>query len=158
MKKKILWIEDGAFFELRNLVGPVVASGKYDLDIALDVSDGLRKIMQNVYEAIIFDIRLPPGNEIEWVKLYMLYGNSKIEARLGKHLLYTLLQREEANIKLEKEIPAWLNHKKFGILTVESRRELEEDLKNLGISIYIQKQSSTPISALLDIIEKILSQ
>ena len=44
MKKKVLWVEDSARLELRNLLGPVFISGDYDLNLAEDATDAIRKL------------------------------------------------------------------------------------------------------------------
>lgn len=154
MKPKVLWIEDGALVEVSNLAGPIYTSGKYDLVIALDASDGVRKLRQTEFDVVIVDIRIPPGDDPKWINLFSQLGFNKIQARLGRELLYSCLKPSEAKVKLG-EIPKWVSPERFGILTVESYREVENDLEKLGIQVYQQKTSDIPVTVLYDLIEKI---
>ena len=156
MKPKVLWIEDGALIEASQFVGPVYTSGKYDLTIALDISEGVRQLMNSEFDAIIVDIRIPPGDDKKWIKFYSQSAFNKIQARLGRLLLYSLLIPSEAKVPIEN-IPQWIEPNKFGVLTVESRDELEADLEKLGIKVYRQKTAVMPVTVLLELIEEIIN-
>jgi hypothetical protein len=159
MKQKIIWIEDSAFIDVQNLAGPVYVSGKYDIVVALDASEAVRKLIQIEFDAVVVDIRIPPGDNSRWTELYTRYGENKVTARLGLHILYSLFAPEDkkAEIKLEN-IPKWITHNRFGILTVESERELQDDLKRLNIQVFRQKTAEMSETALLEVIEEILSK
>lgn len=157
MKKKILWIEDGAFVELQSLTGPVYASGRYDLVMALNASEGIRQIMKNTFEAVVVDIRIPPGDDKEWINIYFQAEKNKITARLGLEVLYSLLRPDIAKVKLKKPIPAWVSPQRFGLLTVETKKEEKEMITELNITIFRQKTAELPHTALLEIITDILN-
>lgn len=156
-KKKVLWIEDGSRYDLADLAAPVIMDGGYDLDVAEDASEGIAKLFETEYDAVIVDIRIPPGNGEAWVKLYERSGKEKVSARLGRHFLYSILGHKEAEIRLD-ERPKWIKPEKIGVLSVESHLELNGDLNNLTISVYYQKQANTPEDILLTIIKDILNK
>ncbi|MCX6830306.1 MAG: hypothetical protein NT002_13660 [candidate division Zixibacteria bacterium] len=152
---RVLWIEDGATFEASAFPGPVFNSRRYDLVIALDISDAIRQLLQNEFDVVIVDIRMDPGDMNEWKDLYQKAPKDSKSARLGRSLLYSLFCPQEALIKLEK-IPAWITPDRFGILTVESERELEKDLIKWGIKYFVQKSAKVSASALLAFIDKMI--
>lgn len=155
MKYKVLWIEDGAFVEVASFAGPVLIAMKYDLHVAIDVSDAIKQIKSTEFDVVIVDIRLPPGNDTEWENLYSKSAYNKIGARLGIQLLLSLLKPGKAAVKLN-EIPAWISPDKFGIFTVESEVELETELKELNIKCFQQKKTRLPKTTLLDLIERVI--
>jgi len=61
MKTKVLWVEDSARLELRNLTGPIYISGEYDMNLAEDATTAVRYLLTKEYDAVILDMRLPPG-------------------------------------------------------------------------------------------------
>ncbi|MCK4765380.1 MAG: hypothetical protein KAW12_24475 [Candidatus Aminicenantes bacterium] len=155
MKYKVLWIEDGAFVEVSNFAGPVLISKKYDLQVALNASDAVKKIKTTEFDAVVVDIRIPPGDDPEWETLYIKSRHSKIEARLGIEILFGLLSPKDSAIKIA-DIPHWVSPKKFGIFTVESEDGLKKELNELGGILFKQKKTNMSNSALLDLIEEII--
>jgi hypothetical protein len=155
MKYKVLWIEDGAFVEVASFAGPVLTVLKYDLNVALNVSDALEQIKNIEFDAVIVDIRILPGMDPEWENLFSKSGDSKISARLGIQLLFSLLKPEKAYIKL-KEIPTWILPEKFGVFTVDSEAEVKNELDELKIVCFQQKKTGLPKTALLELIEKVI--
>ncbi len=153
MKHKVLWVEDGAFSELKDMSGLIYVSGKYDLAIALNATEGLRQLMRKdkVFETVIVDIRIPPGSDEKFVKLYRDQGESKVGARLG----LALLDRVLTNGAREGVPQPHREAGKFGIFTVEGRDELTEAMERLGIKVYHQKMETNSKSKLRDIIEEI---
>lgn len=157
MKLKILWIEDQAFIDLAILTGLVYVRGNYDLIIAPDASEGIRQIMQREFDAVVVDIRIPPGDDPKWKELYTKFGMTKVTARLGLHLLHCLLAPEDKNTKVKlRNIPPWITPTRFGILTVESEREVQDDLRKLNIQVFRQKTAEMTETTLLELIEEIL--
>jgi hypothetical protein len=156
-KNKVLWVEDAARYDLAHLAAPVIMDGGYDLVVAENASDGIAQLLQSIFDAIVVDIRIPPGNDKAWINLYEMSGYEKVSARLGRCFLYTILGHPNAEIKLDKR-PEWIIAEKVGVLTVESHLELDEDLKELGITVYHQKHSETPETILLELIEKVLKR
>ncbi|TKJ41160.1 hypothetical protein CEE37_05695 [candidate division LCP-89 bacterium B3_LCP] len=155
MKPGVLWIEDGAKARLADFVAAINVKGAYDLGITLNASDGINRILEHPFEAIVVDIRIPPGKNSDWEDLYSEEGSEKVAARLGLHLLYSLLDPTKARVKIPK-IPPWVTANRFGILTVESKKELEDDLKYLNIKVFRQKKAELDQNALLEVIEEIL--
>jgi hypothetical protein len=157
-KHNVLWIEDGAFAEMSQMSAPIYVSGKYDLVIAIDATEGLQALMRRdkKFDTIIVDIRLPPGEDPEFLKLYYNRGESKVAARLGLSLLKRVIKDGEEN-----NIPTHHSEvERFGIFTVEGRGELKDDLKDLGlekISVY-QKTEMNSKDKLREIIEDIRSK
>lgn len=156
MKTKFLWIEDNATADLKHLLMPVYSSGEFDPAIALNVTDGLQRIFQAEFEAVIVDIRMLPGSQQRWIDLYNQWGKNKAAARLGLQLLRGLLGPAGSPYRLER-IPSWVSAEKFGVLTVESRADLQQDLKTLNISVYEQKTARTPNTVLIDMVRRITS-
>jgi hypothetical protein len=155
MRYKVLWIEDGAFVQVEHFTGPVLLTREYDLNVAIDVSDAVEQIKNIEFDAVIVDIRLPPGMDPEWEALYINSGDKKSSARLGIQLLFSLLKPGKASIKLEK-IPPWISPAKFGIFTVESKEEVNAELEELNIKCYQQKKTGLPKTALLELIERVI--
>ena len=157
-KRRVLWVEDGARYDLVNMAAPVYMDGKYDLVIAEDASSGMAYLLNDTFDAIIVDIRIPPGIDNEWIKLHKDSGADKVSARLGLHFLYSILGHQNAKINLGDRRPAWITPAKIGVFTVESRLELDAHLKRLQITVYHQKRAETPEEILLQLIEAVLAQ
>ncbi|MDQ1612952.1 MAG: hypothetical protein QOG00_2883 [Pyrinomonadaceae bacterium] len=160
MKTKFLWIEDNANTSLSYLMMPIYNSGKYDPVIALSVADGLHRLWQTEFAAVVLDIRLPPGNDPQWAKLYNLSGHNRGAAQLGLALLVALLRPQEGTIDLGNR-PAWLKPdkikpEKFGVLSVESEPEVTNKLEELGISVRQEKTAHTTPNTLLDMVNQIM--
>lgn len=156
-KHRVLWIEDGANAEMALAAGPVYSDGHYDLIIAPDVSEGIRYLQDNEFDAVVVDIRLVPGNRKNWIDLNKEFGSDKVQARLGIHLLYSFLRPETAKVKL-KNVPRWVRPERFGVLSVEPQAQIDADLKALGVTAYAEKNTAKDKNVLKDIIVKILAQ
>jgi CheY-like chemotaxis protein len=153
MKHRVLWIEDGAFAEMQEMSAPIYVSGKYDLVIAIDATEGLQQLRQEAkqFETIIVDIRLPPGTDAEFQKIYKDRNESRTASKLGLALLRRVLKEGRKN-----GIPQ--HHRvsgKFGVFTVEGYTELQDELDDLDVSVYHQKMERHDRSKLRDIIEEI---
>ncbi len=155
-KPAILWIEDSARFELRNLVGPLYFSGKYDFNLAEDVTSALYLLRTKEYAGVIVDIRLPPGIDPEWRKHYQQTGFDRIHSQLGLKLLYWLLGKD-ATIHPDAP-PAWIKPCHIGIFTVESKGEIQRHLDELDIRVFKQKSAGLRDTTLLELIDQILAQ
>ncbi len=157
MKKPcVLWIEDSARFELRNLVGPLLFSGKFEFSLAEDVTTAVQLLRAKEFAGIIVDIRLPPGMDPAWRRLYQQSGSDRLHAQLGIKLLYWLLARD---ITIHPEPPPnWVRPHNIGIFTVESKGELETHLTELGITVFRQKSAGLRDTTLLELIDEILAQ
>ena len=158
-RKKVLWVEDGATFEAQHLTGPVYNSRKYDLVIALTISDAEREILNDEFDVVIVDIRMDPGNMQKWIDLYQSFNRNKLHARLGLALLYALFKPEAVDNKIEKR-PDWIEPGRFGVLTVEDSKELEGNFKELGLETipFRRKSARLESSALLDLIDEVMER
>ncbi len=154
--KRVLWIEDQAFEDAQDFSGPVNTSGEYRLEVAEDASAAVRALAKGPFAAVIVDIRIRPGNDQEWVDLFQRRGGNKVRARLGRHLLYSLLKPAAAEVKL-KSVPKWIKPEGFGVLSVEGRGEVSGDLHQLKVSNMETKTAETPKTALLDMLNRITS-
>ena len=152
--KRVLWIEDNALSDLQHVVGPVLVEGRYDLVIAENASEGIAQIMDgdNSFDAVIVDVRLPPGDDPRWIKLYRDGGENRTNARLGLEIIRLLLL-PNAGDKHER-IPDWVKVAKFAIFTVESQREVQKALETLNV-VYEQKTAQTSTRVILEILEKL---
>jgi hypothetical protein len=158
MKTKFLWIEDNATTDLKHLLGPVYMNGRYDPVIALTVAEGLYRMRQTQFPAVIVDIRLLPGDDPRWQKLYTDLGGDKGTALLGLNLIYSLFGPRLDDVQLDraKENLEWVAAERFGVLTVEPRAgSVGEALDSFGINIYEQKTARTPNTVLLKMVERI---
>ena len=153
MKPKVIWVEDSARLELRNLTGPVYFSGKYDFQLAEDVTQAINFIMVKPFDALIVDIRLPPGLNKCWQVLYQKSGADKVKAQLGLKLISWLLGND---IGCNQTPPSWVDIKRIAVFSVESPNEIMPHLKELGINKYLQKAAGLRDTALLDLINTIL--
>jgi hypothetical protein len=156
MKPRVLWVEDSARLELRNLTGPVYFSGKYDFNMAEDVTTAVNFLKSKAFDAVIVDIRLPPGIDSSWRTLYQRASSDKVQAQLGLKLLYWLLGH---NRRLYASAPPdWIKPEQIGVFTVESKQEIQPELSKLRISLFQQKVAGLRDTVLLDLIEQVLDQ
>lgn len=156
-KYRVLWVEDGARYDLVNMAAPVYMDGHFDLVIAEDASSGIVYLLKETFDVIIVDIRLPPGNNRDWIILHQKSGAEKVSARLGLEFLYTILGNQNAKISLGDSRPEWITPTKIGVLTVESQLELDDHLKNLQITVYYHKRAEMPEEILLTLIKSVIA-
>lgn len=156
MKPRVLWIEDSARLELTNLTGPIYFAGKYDFNMAEDVTTAVSLLLSEEFDVVIVDIRLPPGIDPQWSKLYRRMGADKIQAQLGLKLLYWLLSQDRSIYA--QPPPNWINPLQVGVFTVESPNEIQKDLNQLNVTTFQQKVAGLPDTILLDLIERLLDQ
>lgn len=154
MRTRVLWIEDSARFELSNLMGPVLFGGRYDFHLADDVTTAVDYLLVKSFDVILVDIRLPPGADPFWNDLYQKAGLGKVYDQLGIKFLYWLLAVENS---YKHKPPEWVNPKRIGVFTVESLKEVDKNLQELGITHSLQKTAGLPDTTLVDMIEEIVS-
>ncbi len=152
MRTKVLWIEDSAKFELSNLMGPALFGGRYDFHLADDVTTAVDFLLVKAFDVILVDIRLPPGIDPFWNDLYQKAGLGKVHDQLGIKFLHWLLAVENS---YKHQPPAWVDPTRIGVFTVESLKEIEKKLLELGITHSIQKTAGLPDTTLVDMIEEI---
>jgi CheY-like chemotaxis protein len=158
MKKKprVLWVEDSARFELASFMGPIYASRKYELTLAEDATTAVRYLQTVKFDAIIMDIRLPPGKDHHWRNLYEHAGSDKTMAQLGLELLAWLLDPNHPKNGFLP--PAYIKPVQIGVFSVESELEIGQQLRGLGISVFIEKRPGLRDTILLELIDTILAQ
>jgi hypothetical protein len=138
------------------LVGPLFFSGKYDFNLAEDVTTAVHFLRANQYDALIVDVRLPPGIDGAWRKLYQQTGFDKVHAQLGLKLLRWLLARDHSIYP--EPPPEWIKPHKVGVFTVESKQEIQKHLDELGIAVFKQKSAGLADTVLLDLIDELLNK
>jgi CheY-like chemotaxis protein len=156
MKPRVLWIEDSARLELTNLTGPIYFAGKYDFNMAEDVTTAVSLLQSEEFDVVIVDIRLPPGIDPQWSKLYRRMGADKIQAQLGLQLLRWMLSGDRSIYASQP--PNWIKPIQVGVFTVESPLEIREDLEHLKVKTFQQKVAGLPDTILLDLIDRLLEQ
>lgn len=160
MKRRVLWIEDGAYGDLPEVIGPVVVDGGYNLDIALDATSGVEQILGNEYDCVIVDIRLPPGTDKKWIEIHNHPNKYKDAERLGLIVLRSLLIPDKSVVRVSN-IPGWVQKykaKRFGVLTVENQNEVESDLAELEIQVYRQKNRKPSVYTLFELVQEVMKQ
>lgn len=154
---RVLWIEDSARYELSELAGPVFQSRKYVLNLAEDATTATHHLMTNQFDVLIVDMRIPPGDNPTWQRIYQKTGKDKDKAHLGLHILRWLLDgRDNADLSSLGQPPTWVTPKRIAVFTVESKDQIHQELEKLEIENYEQKRATRPDTALLDLIERVL--
>ncbi|MBE0680522.1 MAG: response regulator [Anaerolineales bacterium] len=155
MKTKVLWVEDSARLELRNLTGPIYISGEYDMNLAEDATTAVRYLLTKEYDAVILDMRLPPGIDDYWVKIYRDKGEDKADARLGLELADWLLN---GRTDFPSKPPIWIKPYHVGVFTVENDPTLHTKLEYLKIKVFEHKVAGLLDTILVAIINRIKAQ
>jgi CheY-like chemotaxis protein len=155
-KGRVLWIEDGAHYELAHLAGPVYLDGRFVLTVAKDASEASEMLRHNEYDALVLDIRLPPGESKEWIDIYKAQSGSSASVRLGLIILESLLTTDEPSVNLQ-QARSWITPGRIGVLTVEGYDEIGDIIKASGIRAWRQKHADMPESILLEIIEELFA-
>jgi hypothetical protein len=154
MKPRALWIEDSARLELANLCGPVFFNGTCDLTLAEDVTTAVNLLRADRFDAVLVDIRLPPGSDPHWREHYRRTGSDKVNAQLGLKLLRWLLGVDAAIYP--RKPPTWVVPSRIGVFTVETRHEIRPYLDQLGIGVYQEKNADLPDTILEELIARVL--
>ncbi|MGE5376186.1 MAG: hypothetical protein ACM3XO_14100 [Bacteroidota bacterium] len=155
MKTKVLWVEDSARLELRNLTGPIYISGEYDMNLAEDATTAVRYLQAKEYDAVILDMRLPPGLDDFWIRIYQERGENKADARLGLELANWLFNGRS---DFSFSPPAWIQPYHVGVFTVENDAALHARLDDLKIQVFEHKVAGLNDTILIEIIDQIKAQ
>ena len=187
-RKRMLWIEDSAHFELAETLAPVYYDGRYTVHLAETVTDAIDRLSRasEPYDAVIVDIRLPPGEHKLWQKLYALTIRNRVETQLGLVFLYWLVGKqplgEDAGklrkslwqikqASMEQKLPDVKKLRQrvkglhnapadvggLAVFTVEGRKQICSHLRHLGIEVYAQKKVETPDDILLRLAEEVIA-
>ena|ERR1051326_2680996 len=153
----ILWIEDSALQENTILATPVHLAGKYDLILALSATEGLIKLTEREYAAVVVDIRIPPGDDDRWINMYYSLGGTNKAARLGLKLLEVVLGPPDEYWRDELSATA-RDSGRYGVLSVEGASELARELEPFGVAVCRDKGGGDDPDVLLTVIEEILKR
>lgn len=119
--RKILWIEDEGKIELIQYKTPLVRGG-YSVDIASNATEAIQLLREKRYDAIIFDLIFPCGDEFETDEYYV-----------GMELLRRLVKQEIEGV--EKYDP-----EKIMVFTVVNESEAHDKIKELGVKTILAKK------------------
>ncbi len=155
-RTKVLWIEDSARYELSELTGPVYASRKYVLNLAEDATTATYHLLNSEFDVLIVDMRIPPGDNPVWQKIYQKGGKDKDTAQLGLKLLRWLLDGKNGELDSLGKPPGWVNAKSVAVFTVEGKDQIKTTLDELEVTNYVQKRATRRDTALLDLIESVM--
>src|SRR5215471_16321250 len=153
-KPRVMWIEDAALADLSELTGPVHTDGTADLSIAMSATEGLQRLLDDEFQCVVFDIRLPPGEDRRWINLYNQSGHDKGTAQLGLWLAESCLSPSDARVRLEV-VPQWIAPSRVGFLSVEPWEDVSNVIDRLCVGVYRQK-SIDDEEALLNVIKSVL--
>jgi hypothetical protein len=153
-RPRALWIEDGARSELSHLSGPVLYDGRIELVLAEDLTTAVDYILEEEFDSLIVDVRLPPGDDPYWKELHRRAGQDKVHAELGLQLLRWLLNGN--GVESLPAPPAWVSAKRIAVFSVESKLEILSSLEELGIEVIQQKRADLPDTILRDLIDRLL--
>ena len=107
------------------------------------------------FDALIVDIRVPPGTDPEWIEAYQKRGQDIAGARLGVEFLRSVMRHPKALVHLEQP-PVWLRPTSVAVFSVERRERLVDELEGLEIGHFLQKTAYISKSALLDTVEAVM--
>jgi hypothetical protein len=155
-RTKVLWIEDSARYELSELTGPVYASRKYVLNLAEDATTATYHLLNSQFDVLIVDMRIPPGDNPVWQKIYQKGGKDKDTAQLGLKLLRWLLDGKNGELDSLGKPPDWVSAKSVAVFTVEGQDQIRSTLDELEVTNYVQKRATRRDTALLDLIESVM--
>ena len=153
-RPRALWIEDGARAELSHLSGPVLYDGRIELVLAEDLTTAVEYLLEEEFDAVVVDVRLPPGDDPYWKELHRKAGRDKVHAQLGLQLLRWLLEPGH-NTGLAAA-PSWLDPKRVAVFSVDTKSEILNTLDALGIELIQQKRADLPDTILRELIDRLL--
>ncbi|MEM7130999.1 MAG: hypothetical protein AAF702_32050 [Chloroflexota bacterium] len=158
-KNYVLWVEDDATYNLQYIAAPVVMNPRIDLTLAITATEAIHFLKRRPYDALIFDLRLPPGKQEEWVSLDQKLGQLMEPPRLGLHLLRNLYcPSNNGHTILLPAIPPPPPIHQVGILSVDPWDDVADGLATLEFqkNNYRQKQAGMPSNILLQLVQDIL--
>ena len=155
-KPSVLWVEDSARLELRNLVGPIYGGGNYDFQLAEDITSATTYVRQKKYDVLILDVRLPPGVDTYWRKFYQ-FDLSSEGGGLGLRFLHWLMGHDPF---CPYAPPDGFDGVGIAIFSIESPDTVKAILKKMKLGnkvIYKQKVAGLPDTVLLELIKEAIS-
>ncbi len=150
--KKILWLED-QLEDFRPYLSALFRSG-YIVDPVQSVSDVLKKLREEKYLVVIFDIKVLPGDDEQWIELdnRKRVANPYFDSYLGLELMYSLFNPSKAKIKIEP--PVQVDPKKVIVFSVVFDKT--DEISSFGIpGDQIIYKSNSDLSTLPLLIKRI---
>jgi hypothetical protein len=156
----VLWIEDGAAVEVPHQTSPLINSGRYNLMIAKDATEGIRVLKDPVqqFDVVIFDLHLAPGDDEELIRRYQAAAQRYEPGdSIGMSILIDLFDPSDNERHRVIDLPSWLTPNHVGLLTVEPGSNVIDKLQAMGIaaSFYVKKDADLPDTALKDLVDRI---
>lgn len=150
--KKVLWLEDqdNKFASFR---GALFREG-YIVDIVQSVSAAVQKLGKEEYTAVIFDIKVLPGDNEKWIKLdeTKRREDPNMGSSLGLELLYSLFAPDKAKVKLEP--PIKVDPRRIIVFSVVYDKDEEIEVLSIPTDQIINK-STANLSTLPTLINQI---
>jgi len=162
MFRHILWIEDQS--KELGLFRRPLAEADFVVDVANDVTEAISKLLhtdhlpKKCYHAVVFDILLPPGNDLAWVKCANKLRKDKPdqEPRLGLELLRSIFRHSSEDVPLDP--PIVLDPKRLIVLTVVEDSAMKDQLMGYDIpEDHIVLKSAAKANILRVLVEKMKS-
>ena len=151
----VLWLEDQ--YEDFDAHLSALDRADFTVDTVKSVSEVVEKLRTKNYCAVIFDIKVLPGNDPRWLELDKRKRdmNPNFDSHLGLELLHSLLAPESANVKLDP--PILINPRKIIVFSVVYDKS--DEIAALGVpgDQIIYKSNST-LKTLPRLIKKIQEQ
>ncbi|MGB1250696.1 MAG: hypothetical protein ACPG8W_08810 [Candidatus Promineifilaceae bacterium] len=159
-KKAVLWIEDDATYNLQYVASPVIMNPHLDLTLAATVTEAVHQLTRKNYDAVVFDLRLPPGDFNEWISMKQYLNQVGEPPRLGLHLLLNLFQCAPDE-KLRVSIPQMTSQvdiNRVGILSVDPLDDVGSMLQctSFRADNYRQKRAGMSSRILLNLVERLV--
>jgi hypothetical protein len=151
--KKILWLED-QYEDFVAYRSALYRSGRIT-DRVRSVSETVKNLREdNEYTAVIFDIKVLPGNDPEWIELdkQQREANPDYDSYLGLELLRALFDPDRAKVKLDP--PIKLSPKKMIVFSVVYDKP--DEITAMGIPAHqIIYKAHSDLKTLPKLIERI---
>lgn len=98
------------------------------LTICRDATEGLILLTQKIYDAIVVDLRIPPGDDPAFNHISEThYNNGRVFQKLGVPLISRVLQ--DPSVRFENK-----DVNKIGVFSIEPRKEFNELLSKFEIN------------------------
>lgn len=139
-KKSVLWIEDDAAYNLDYLASPLIMNPRYDLVLATSISEALHALHSRpAYDAIVFDLRVPPGNQANWKALHQELSQARTPAQLGFYLLLGLFDlphpmHHKHNLEIPLSLKGRVNIQSIGIMSVDVSSTVLYELQEMQVN------------------------
>lgn len=161
-KIRVLWIEDGARVEVPQLTTPLYMNSKYYLVVSENATDAVRKLNDQTFEVVVFDLRLRPGADEEFKSLSESLGRQKKAQRLGLYILLSYFGNKDDNRRLEISKPDWLTIERIAVLSVDpyEEPEVQEALSSIALPMesYRQKKAGMKRTILLELVNLVVER